>query len=268
MEESSNGKLEQIQKVESQEEDKKIVVEELGEVQGDAESVREIVDNRNPESANVDRDDPQVVDSRELEEEKTIIDSVVDPNEPEASLAKELTEDAEVAVEMSEAHGDIAESESKETEVRISQSLEESNCVSADETNDLSKATEEETLPSDDEKNEVSQAVTETIGEIILPSSEENSEAPPVITDIVSKGIEETKLPVLEQHTEESSKGKVDELNQAMANSGTVDDTCNPPKLANEPETIPGSTGNPGNFRPTSWRSCCGLLDILRRSDR
>ncbi|KAJ0110405.1 hypothetical protein Patl1_01469 [Pistacia atlantica] len=296
MEESSNGKLEEIQKVESQEEDKKVVVEESREVKVEAESLREIVVNGNSESANGDRDgddsssqssssdeeaetvenSPQVVDSGELEEEKTVINSVVDPIEPEVSLAEELTEDVEVAVEILDAHDDVAESESKEIEVNISQSLDESNGVSTDETNDMSKAIEEETLHSSDENNGASQVVTEIvsemIGEIILPSSEENGEVPPA--DVVSNAIEETKLPVLEQNAKESPS-TVDEPNQTMANVGNVDDTSNPGELANKPETIPGSTGNPPiisltqrNFRPTSWRSCCGLLDVLRRSDR
>lgn len=293
MEESSNGELEEIQKLKSQEEDKKVVVEESGEGKAEAESVREVVVNGNSESVNDDRDgeaepveiSPQVVDSVELQEEKTVIDSVVDPIETEVSLAEELTEDVEVAVEISETPDGVAGSESKESEVNISQSLEESNGVSADETNDLSKAIKEETLPSSNESNGVSQVVTEVvsekIGEIILPPFEENGEVPPAISDVVSKKTEETKLPVLEQNTEKSSnaaysesRGKVDEPNQTMADLDSVVDTSNPCESVNKPE-IPGSTGNPPiislsrrNFRPTSWRSCCGLLDILRRSDR
>lgn len=264
MEESSNGELEEIQKLKSQEEDKKVVVEESGECKAEAESVREVVVNGNSESANDDRDGeaepveiiPQVVDSVELQEEKTVIESVVDPIETEVSLAEELTEDVEVAVEISETPDGVAGSESKESEVNISQSLGESNGVSADETNDLSKAIKEETLPSSNESNGVSQVVTEVvsekIGEIILPPFEENGEVPPAISDVVSKKTEETKLPVLEQNTEESSnaaysesRGKVDEPNQTMADLDSVVDTSNPCESVNKPETIPGSTGNP-----------------------
>lgn len=284
MEESSNGKLEEIQKVETRDGDKEIVIEDSGGLKTDDESAKEIVVNGNSKSANEnhDEDDPsshssssdeegepkeksnQKEFSGELEDEKIVTDSVVDSVEPEVSSpSEELNEGVQVPIEELEAPHDGAKSEFKKIEGNISRSLGETNGVSADETNENSKLTEEVILPSLDEKDDSSLIVTEVVSkgieDITLPSAEkrteeiplhnssdENFEIPPTATaDAVSETIEETKLQALEQNPEESSR-TADLVSKEKVDGSLQEETANPGSVDNNNarEVNPEITGN------------------------
>lgn len=279
MEESSNGKLEEIQKMETQ--DGYIQVSGEFKTEAEAYSARVILVNLNPEpvSENHDRDDSYEADSNEyrtdqkvdLGEMKEKI-SVVDSVEPEVHFPSEnLTEVVEVLVEQVEAPDDVAVLESVVIETnRDSKVIEEVIVPSSDanggssqgETEVVSKAIEEIPLASSDEG----------LVRIASPSPDDDCEFPPATADVVSKAIEKTNLPALEKNPEESlgtadleSKENVDEPPQEAANASSVD---NEPQIPASTRNQPATPLSQRSVQPTSWRSCCGLLQILHRSDR
>ncbi|KAF5481460.1 hypothetical protein F2P56_002108 [Juglans regia] len=256
--ESSNGELEETLKVEFQAEDKEVVGQDVGDVEAVVESVREIVLDGDSElvdetsdgvdrgltSCSFDKEETvnekssEVVYSGELEEEKEVSSSVAD-FEPVVSLPKDFIQGVEELVENS------IGLESKERE---------ENNVSASEA--------------------LTDVVSEGIEETTLPNLDENGWVPVVVTDhVVSERIEETKLLSSDVSVGEASKENVKNLLQPLASAPVVD-TGNAVEEGNK-TGIPESTGNPHVvslhqriLQPTSWRSCCGLFEVLHRSDR
>ncbi|KAL9419993.1 hypothetical protein AB3S75_037708 [Citrus x aurantiifolia] len=291
MEESSNGKLGEIQKMETQDGYREVSGEFKTEVEAGSARLTLVTLNPEPVTETHNRDDSYEADSNECRtdqkvdsgemEEKIVKDSNVDSVEPEVhSPFEKLIEGVEVPVEQEEALDDVAVLESTVIEDNIS--------LSSVETNRDSKVIEEVIVPCSDANGCSSQGetkvVSNTIEEIPIASSDEgmvqiecpspddDCEVPPATVDVVSKAIDNTNLPALEKNPEESSatadlesKEKVDEPLKEAANAGSAD---NEPEIPASTENQPVTPLSQRSIQPTSWRSCCGLLQILHRSDR
>ncbi|KAK2662028.1 hypothetical protein Ddye_000602 [Dipteronia dyeriana] len=286
MEESSNGKLEEIPRVVESEDKKK---DSYGELKTEVESVTVSVVDENSATLNENHDEepnekspPQVVDSVEFQEEKEVTISVVDP----VAQSEELISDGEEAaavVQIIEVLEDVTLLDSNETE----EASNEINGIPEEVSKEALKVSEEATVLASDENNGISpvlpEVVSKVIEEIKLPSLEENGELtlPVAINEEKSKEIEETKLPVSIQNTGESSytadkeyKQEVNKSLPALANSGNVEDITGAHEIADKLEISENNGNSPIIFlnqrtiRPTSWRSCCGLFDVLSGSDR
>ncbi|KAK3183432.1 hypothetical protein Dsin_030718 [Dipteronia sinensis] len=277
MEEYSNGKLE-----ESEDKKKEVIPEEL---KTEVESVTVSVVDEKSETVNEEPNEkspPQVVDSGEFQEEKEVTVYVVD-SVPQSEELISDGEEAAAVVQIIEALEDITLLDSKETE----EASNEINGVPEEVSKEALKVIEEVTLPASDGNDGISPVVTEVVSKVIeeikLPSLEENGEVPlpAAINEEKSKEIEETKFPVSIQNTGESSytadkeyKQEVDKSLPALANSGNVDNVTDADEIADKPEIFESNGNSPiislnqRTVRPTSWRSCCGLFDVLSRSDR
>ncbi|CAK7346689.1 unnamed protein product [Dovyalis caffra] len=281
MEAASNGKIEETKIVERQE-----VVEEFGVVDSGAkivgevvidstsESVKETLDGNNSslgggssskEEAEAEEKNAQVEDSGILEVvEKEVVNSVVGSTEFVVSVEEKLTETIDASVEKFE-KTDVVGVEVEETEEKVSVSLNETDVIPPVVTDQTDAEGPEVVLNATDGSSPaVTDKVSKGIEEKVMQSSDENNVAPPALSEAVSKGIEEEKLAVLEQITGESS-GNVDKETVESVKSTTV---------VGSSDAFPESTGNPPiislqqrNLRP-SWRSCCGLFEALRRSNR
>ncbi|KAG2717582.1 hypothetical protein I3843_03G183400 [Carya illinoinensis] len=271
--ESSNGELEETQKLELQAEEKKVVVQHVGDVEAVVESVREIVldgdsklvdetsdgGDRGLRSSSFDKEETlnekssEVVYSGELEEETEVSSSVAD-SVPVVSLSKDFIQGVEELVENS------IGLESKEREEKAS--------LSSDNTEIRISRVE-----SSDENNVSSDALTDVVSKGIEETTFPNLDVPVVVTDVVSEGIGETKLLSSDASVGEASKENVKNLLQPLASAPVVE-RGSVVEEGNKTE-IPESSGNPHvisldqrTLQPTSWRSCCGLFEVLRRSDR
>lgn len=302
MEEPSNGKIEETQKVDLQEdyrEEAQSVVESLDGkleetqkvelkdvVTQDVESMREIFVDGNSvsvdgvysglKSSSFDREEAadekssEVVDSGKLEEEKGVSDSVTEYAEPVVSLYH-FNQGIEELVENS------IGLESMEKEEKPSLSSEKTNGISYVVAKEEVKEIEETNFVSSDEINGSPEVLKNILSkgfeETTLLTVDENGGVPVVVTDVVSKGIEETELLASDASVGEPSKESVNDSLQPLDDAPAVD-TSNAGEEGNKTE-IPQSTGNPHilsvsrrTMQPTSWRSCCGLFEVLRRSDR
>ncbi|KAK0590177.1 hypothetical protein LWI29_023540 [Acer saccharum] len=222
----SNGKLEEIPRVESEDEIKEVILEEL---KTEVESVTVSAVDENSEAVNENHDEepnekspPQVVDSGEFQEEKEVTVSVVDS----VTQSEELISDGEEAAAVVQIIDALVTSlDSKETE-------EASNEING--------------VPENDGISPVvTKEVSKVIEEIKLPSLEENGEVPlPVaINEEKSREIEDTKLLGSIQNTGESSytadkeyKQEVDKSLPALANSGNVENITDADEIADNPE--------------------------------
>ncbi|KAK4577936.1 hypothetical protein RGQ29_028182 [Quercus rubra] len=281
--EIANGKFEETQKVEPQAEYNEVAIEDVGEVKAVVESVREILIDENSESVDQSYDggdsglrtstfdkeekSSEVVDSGKYEEEeKEVSHSVADYVEPIVSLSKDFSQGVEEPVE------NLTGLESKENEEKVPLSLEKSNGISPVKANEEVKGIEETKLPSPDANDGSYEVAKETT---LLASGEDGK-----VPEVVQKEIEETELlasdvSVAEASTGvyESSKEEANDSLQPLANAPAVD-TSNAGEESNKTE-IPESTGNPHiisvsqrPLQPSSWKSCCGIFEVLRRSDR
>ncbi|XWS30079.1 hypothetical protein CRYUN_Cryun24cG0087500 [Craigia yunnanensis] len=251
---------------------------------------------------------PYVEISETFEEEKVVSDSVVESVElePGVSLTEEFSQDYEPSIEKSR-DSDVAELDAKETEENISPSLDVPNADSPILTdlliNDLKKETEqlssaettrdsallidveskgsdkETTLPVLDETNGsmvTADVMARAIEETTISCLARNGGVPAAA---VAQGLTETKIPDSDNNAggssgspELASKKNVEDSLQA-ANVPVIE-TREAGELVNMPG-IHESTGNqpiisPSHrpVQPTSWTSCCGLFEVLRRSDR
>ncbi|XP_021811709.1 histone H3.v1-like [Prunus avium] len=284
MADSSNGNLEETLKVQPDAEIK--VVESVTDIAIDDYSAagKKTHDGDDSSSSSSSSDEEteageksaKVADSGEVEETKEVSVVVVETVE---SLSNHLDQ---VVVDDLEAV--------KEEEEKALASVNGTDESSAAITDLVSEQIEEKTLTYLDESNGVSLAETDLVSKEVeepaLPSLSEHDEPAPIITDVeeksevvdvVSNGIEETKIPVLEETIGESSY---------TASSENVDDGSSkrspdqvPPPVesadAGEEYGIPESTRNPSivsvtgrPLQPTSWKSCCGLFEVLHRSNR
>ncbi|XP_059452358.1 uncharacterized protein LOC132182989 [Corylus avellana] len=284
--ESSDGNLEGTQKVELEGDEYKeeVVTQDVGEeVEAVVESVSEIVVDGNFESVDevysglksngfdkeevADEKSSEVVDSGKVEEEKEVTAPLYHFNQG----LEELVENS-IGLEL------------KEKEEKTPLSSSKTNGISSVVANEELKGIEETNFLSSDEINGSPEVLENTVSkgieETTLPTVDENSEVPVVVTDVVSRGIEETKWPASDASVGEpsggvdgASKENVSDSLQTLDDAPAVD-TSNAGEEGNKTE-IPESTGNPHiisvsrrSMQPTSWRSCCGLFEVLRRSDR
>ncbi|KAI4308081.1 hypothetical protein L6164_031193 [Bauhinia variegata] len=299
MEGSLNGTLEETQKVESQSEQDKEV-----EIKSSADSGGEVSVNENPESLieqpkENEEESKELIDSETLEEKQEVSESVV------ASIG-DFTEEVKESVEIL-VGSDKIESESKQEEVKdlpsqeeasgfsptleVAKELEEKDFPSSLEKNELPTDVADESLGTEPiETNEVLEKTEETQA----PSLEDNSgsslplsDVVPMVTEettlIVSdetnkteaipKGIEETATDVKIEESSvvhETSKETTNESSQPVVNvpadettSVTVQDKTEIPRSMENPTTI-----SVNERQQAGWRSCCGLLEVLRGGDR
>lgn len=276
MEESSNGKVEEIPREESGGKKEKEVVndDESGGVKvmvvdGKSESVDENHDGSDSSSgsssdgeAELKEKSPQVVDSGEFEEEKAVEVSDVDLVNQDVPQSEEFNDGEEEASAVQTK--DVTELKTEGPE-EVSN---ETSGVSEEVSNEKSKINEEAALLPSDGNDAMTEVVSKVIEEVKLPSSEDNGEAPG------SVGITEEES---KQNSGESayavdveSKEKVEEL----ASSSNVEETTDASEIANRPEISENNGNQPiislnqRTVQPTSWRSCCGIFEVLRRSDR
>ncbi|OMO61463.1 hypothetical protein CCACVL1_23505 [Corchorus capsularis] len=207
--------------------------------------------------------------------------------EAEAEEEKSVPIEEEKLVSESVDHLELEARDSgvAETEVKILESLEETNkdseVVTDLQINGLKEETEQ--LESSlDESNGCGDAVDVVSKGIELeesssPSLAENFE---VAAAAEEQGITEREIPVSDNNAEGSSGStdlacKDDHVEDSLqAINVPVVETRDAGEAANKPD-IPETTGNQPIYslsnrpeQPTSWKSCCGLFEVLRRSDR
>ncbi|KAK9284966.1 hypothetical protein L1049_024148 [Liquidambar formosana] len=169
-----------------------------------------------------------------------VFDSVVEPDVPSA---EELTKVADTPVEKT-GDSDVFEYESKENGVKIFPSSDENcNGFSPVETHMVSKGMEETVLTASEENT----------GESSVQPDENTGESSGIV-DLASKENVET---ILQQ--------PVDVPSVETTNSDEHTDESEIPESV---LTKPIISLTPRALQPTSWTSCCGLFDFLRRSDR
>ncbi|EOX93000.1 Uncharacterized protein TCM_001863 isoform 2 [Theobroma cacao] len=259
----------------------------------DAEDFRSSSSSSDEEAAPEEKS-PRVEKSENFEE-KVVSDSVVESVELEPE-----------SVEKSGDSG-VAELDSKETEENIPPSLDETNADSPivadlsinrsnERTQQLSSAetSGDSALLTDVESKGIDEETT-------LPGLNE-TDASAVAVDAVCKGIEETTISCLDGNGGVPAAEAVQGITETeipasdksaggssgspdLASKENVEDSlqaANVPivetrdvgELVNKPE-IHESTGNKPIIslshrpvEPTSWKSCCGLFEVLRRSNR
>ncbi|XVF16815.1 hypothetical protein REPUB_Repub10bG0064800 [Reevesia pubescens] len=250
---------------------------------------------------------PQVENSMNFEKEKVISDSVVESVDLERGvcLTKEFSQDIEPSVHKS-GDSDVAELDARETEENMSPSLNDTNVdspiltdslingleegleqlSSTETTRDSAILTDVELKGIDEEK--MLKGLDETNGstvaaDVMFRGIEETTisclAGSGVSAAAVSQGIMETKTPASDNNAEgssgspDSASNKNAEDSLQAANVSTVK-TRDAGDLVNKAE-VHESTGNQPIIslsrrptQPTSWKSCCGLFEVLRRSDR
>ncbi|KAL9358945.1 hypothetical protein Peur_047068 [Populus x canadensis] len=283
MEEASNGKIEERQ----------VVIEEVEVVGSGAKLAREVVidstselvkesldesissldgSNGSKEEAEAKEKNAQVEEAAILEVvEKEVVDTAVGSTEFVVSVVEKLTETIEESVEKLE-NSDVVEEEVKETKEKVSDVVDVVS-VSLNETDVIPPAVTDQTdgeLPevvlnaTDGSFPVVTEVVSEKVEEKVLQSYEESNAAPPALTDAESKGSEEVKQAALEENIGESS------INVDRETVENVESTT----VVGSSDAFPETTGTTPiislrqrSLRP-SWKSCCGLFEALRPSDR
>ncbi|KAA8526213.1 hypothetical protein F0562_008048 [Nyssa sinensis] len=293
MDESENHKIDDTQKVEEFISDDGIVIERVTDE--NTESVNETLDG---DESTPDQMSTNVLISEELEDVQVVSDSVIEP-EPSIDSANPvvLAQVAQYPIENSGA-SDVIEVESKEIVEKIMVLSDENNGVSAvvedakvnggelvlDESNGVSHAVMDlvsEGIDSLSAENEVSPIVTNSVSKGIKEtmSLDENNGVSSVVMVSVSKGIEETMLPASDG-TAGESPGAVDSVSKEnIANmlqpadvpsvdAGNGGEDCNMPELPRSTENQPFIAVIPSPLQRTSWIGCCGLFEVLKRSNR
>lgn len=265
MEDSSNGKVEETREVQSVDECKDVVVEDVedsskligveslkvleinGENHSEPASKRSIsIIEQIIESAEklVDSNDSSSSSSSSGEEENKVPDHEEVPDQVEEKEAVVcLSQQALVENEKEEIDG----SSPAETEENTLTSSSVENDVVADF---MSKGIEETKLQSSYENNDFYDEDITCVDQ----KDEANS-----ASEEVSEGIDGPKLPILEENNTGQSSQAASE-----AASGNA---CNPEIAENRenPSAVPVTRSS---LQATSWTSCCGLFEVLRRSDR
>ncbi|KAL9395913.1 hypothetical protein Peur_010166 [Populus x canadensis] len=284
MEAASNGKIEERQEV----------IEEVEVVGSGAKLAREVVidstselmkesldesissldgSNGSKEEAEAKEKNAQVGEAATLEVvEKEVVDTAVGSTEFVVSVVEKLTETIEASVEKLE-NSDVVEEEVKETKEKVSDVVDVVS-VSLNETDVIPPAVTDQTdgeLPevvlnaTDGSFPAVTEVVSEKVEEKVLQSYEESNAAPPALTDAESKGNEEVKQAALEENIGGSS---------INVDRETVENVESTTLVGSSDAFFPETTGTPPiislrqrSLRP-SWKSCCGLFEALRPSDR
>ncbi|KAJ7960683.1 neurofilament medium polypeptide-like [Quillaja saponaria] len=314
MEGSSNGELEETQKVDSQYEAMQVIIQDAGEVKSSVDTEREIdLINGNSGSANETQYEDattcsgssldamaeqklkisEMGESGEVEETEEVSESVDDPVQPVSSLSNDIHNRVNISVDNLISSSNL-EQELKENKDKVLPLLDETS-ESSVITDEEVKGLEDNTLPSLKETNVF-------YGVVANESLKETEEIP---TDEVSKGIEERILPTSPDEmlketgdaklsSPETSKGispPVTSVKETVADESaevppTIADAVSKEPVANirsvdssntsvqdkQPPTSEGP-GNPTIIpvtrrRLASWRNCCGLLEVLRGSER
>ncbi|KAH1080636.1 hypothetical protein J1N35_020397 [Gossypium stocksii] len=233
MEEYSKGTLEveDSQNVKVHEEENK---EEFGVVNGGE-------DDSSSSSSSSDKEDNS--------EEKVVSESVW----------VSLTEDTEPSVEKL-GDSDVAELDDKETEENVSPSLELDH-TNAKETEELSAAetTVVSELSTDVESRETGQDETNdtTVGGAVVVADQGTTD---------DNGGNPSGSPELSSN--QNVEDSLEAANVPPVETRDVGEVEDKPVMHEsiENQTIL-SVGN-RSVQPTSWKSCCGLFEVLRRSDR
>ncbi|XVF60784.1 hypothetical protein PTKIN_Ptkin08bG0076200 [Pterospermum kingtungense] len=308
MEESSNGRLEETLKVQAHDEQKEVVVEDSAAPKPDVESVGDIAADRNSmpdgedsssSSSSADKEaeseerSPHVENSESFKEENVASDSVVESVDLEQgdSLTQEFSQDTEPSVETS---GDsyVAKLDAKETKETISSPLDGANADAQKLVTGLkeeTKTTTDSALLTDEKPKRIDKETTvmglddingSTVAadvaskgtvETTISCLGGNGEVPATAVD---QGITETKIPAQDNNVGGSSSGFPELISKE--NVPIVETRDAGELVVNNPQ-IHDSTGidqptvslSHHPMQPTSWKSCCGLFEVLRRhSDR
>lgn len=215
--ESSDGNLEGTQKVELKGDEYKeeVATQDVGEeVEAVVESEREIVVDGNFESVDEVYSGLKSsgFDKEEVADEKSseLVDS--------GKLEEEEEEEKYVTAPLYHFNQGLEELvensiglELKEKEEKVPLSSDRTNGISSVVANEELKGIEETNFLSSDEINGSPEVLENTVSkgieETTLPTVDENSEVPVVATDVVSRGIEETKLLASDASVGEPSRG-------------------------------------------------------------
>ncbi|PRQ52067.1 hypothetical protein RchiOBHm_Chr2g0151471 [Rosa chinensis] len=270
MADSSNGKLEETRKVQE------------GEV---VESVRDIaIDDSSVEHAKKAHEEPaeaaeestvvvglgEVVENKEedvvpvsvVETETSVVDDVVEPEEKEKEEEKQYVPSVDETDGPSPVVENVVpeEIEEKTSTDLVSNGVEESTLpsLSEDMTNALSKGIEETEVPCSDEKEE---EVVPTV-EVKLPVVEETSTGESSGADymVTSESVDDDSSKQSKQSPEVPVSPPVESIDAG--------EEYGKPEISETAENPSIVSVTRAPLQPTSWRSCCGLFEVLRRSDR
>ncbi|CAN6701564.1 unnamed protein product [Malus baccata var. baccata] len=297
MADSANGKLEGDENVQPGDVgDSKPVVESVRDVaiddgsepaketreddadgSGSSSSFSSSSSDEEAESAQVADDSGKVVEEKTEEVDISVAETVKSVSNHldqggvvEETKAEEVVEEEKVVAtldETDESSPAITEEVSKQVEEKILSYVEESNGVSPVETGLVSEEVEESTLPLG-KKEDCAPVITYVESKGTEEAYVESKPVPAAVADVVSKGTEEIKKPVSEKQTGESSGTAYKEEVPVVESADAGQDYGKAviPESSGNPFTVSGA-GRP--LHPTSWRSCCGLFEILHpRSDR
>lgn len=276
MEEASNGKIEERQEV----------IEEVEVVGSGAKLAREVVidstselvkesldesissldgSNGSNEEAEAKEKNAQEEEAGILEvEEKEVVDTALGSTEFVVSVVEKLTETIEASVEKLE-NSDVVEEEVKETKEKVSVSLNENDVIPPAVTDQTDGELPEVVLNATDGSfPAVTEVVSEKVEEKVLQSHEESNAATPALTDAESKGSEEVKQAALEENIGESSINVDRETVESVESTTVVGSSDAFPETTRTPPII---SLRHRSLRP-SWKSCCGLFEALRPSDK
>lgn len=269
MEDASNGISEETQKTEY----KELVID------GGSEQVKELKDKKDSSSSSDSSSDE--------EEDEAPVEKILAPSPGPVLVEDEKVSDETVVVDSTEPVGYVLGPGDDSTPIiaeeaeYITESLQEKS----EEIPGVDKSKEfevEKIVSYVEEANgvEAKEILEKVIEETISTSAPENGEVAPPENQAEPSAVS-TVLHIEEERTVES-------LETADSAAKESKDVCPPPPLESvppvgtEPESavaehvddreIPESTGNtpiiPVSHRvvhPTSWRSCCGLFEVLRR---
>ncbi|KAJ6938921.1 hypothetical protein NC651_005378 [Populus alba x Populus x berolinensis] len=276
MEEASNGKIEERQEV----------IEEVEVVGSGAKLAREVVidstselvkesldesissldgSNGSNEEAEAKEKNAQEEEAGILEvEEKEVVDTALGSTEFVVSVVEKLTETIEASVEKLE-NSDVVEEEVKEIKEKVSVPLNETDVIPPAVTDQTDGELPEVVLNATDGSfPAVTEVVSEKVEEKVLQSHEESNAATPALTDAESKGSEEVKQAALEENIGESSINVDRETVESVESTTVVGSSDAFPETTRTPPII---SLRQRSLRP-SWKSCCGLFEALRPSDK
>ncbi|CAN6573873.1 unnamed protein product [Malus baccata var. baccata] len=263
MADSANGKLEV---------DENVQPGDVGDSKPVVESVRDVAIDDGSEPAKETREDD------------------ADGSGSSSSFSSSSSDEEAESAQVADDSGKVVEEKTEEVDISVAETVKSvSNHLDqggvVEETKAEEVVEEEKVVATLDETDESSPAITEEVSKqveekILSYVEESNGDCAPVITyveskpvpaavaDVVSKGTEEIKKPVSEEQTGESSGTAYKEEVPVVESADARQDYGKAviPESSGNPFTVSGA-GRP--LHPTSWRSCCGLFEILHpRSDR
>lgn len=292
-EEDNGGLVRDFEELKPEVESVKEVVDENSQSLKETHDMLSSDSGNTPEEEAVDKDQsPPGKDSGTLKEEvEKEVTNIIASAEPIESLPQELSSTVEASIEKSK--------ESDANEGKIFPSSNENNEMApvaadgvlnvtkkiisppttldeivGDLSEEVSGGPEEIKLPSSDVSNVIeTDIVSEVRGieEKVLPSLDENGGEPPALADVESKRVEEAKMVALEDDNGESS-GIVDK--ESVESDDDSLKPSNNASIIGSSDGFPESTEHPHvislnqrTLQDASLKSCCGLFEVLRRSN-